>query len=139
MAERVNAVISLGLRGLIRRIETETDGELLERFLARQDGEAFAHLVRRHGPMVFAVCRRVLGGHADAEDAFQATFLVLARRAGVVRPGSSLANWLHGVALRTAREARRAVDVRREKEQTAAGMRVGFIFVGRKIGQLREK
>jgi RNA polymerase sigma factor (sigma-70 family) len=101
----------------------ESDADLLDRFLAGRDAEAFAHLVRRHGPMVFAVCLRVLRHRQDAEDAFQATFLVLARKAGSVRPRSLLANWLHGVAHRTALEARRASAVRRQREHAAAAAR----------------
>src|SRR5437764_763749 len=86
----------------------ENDADMLGRFLTDRDEESFARLVRRHGPMVLAVCLRVLRHRQDAEDAFQATFLVLARRAGAVRPRSLLANWLYGVAHRTALEARRA-------------------------------
>ncbi len=123
MTERRNGSIHHGLRGLLRVLDVADDRELLARFCSRRDGEAFALLVRRHGPMVLSVCQRVLHGHADAEDAFQATFLVLARRAGVVRPGSCLANWLYGVAYRTAMEARRAAAVRRVKEQKAAEMK----------------
>ena len=91
-----------------------TDDELLERFIARRAEEreaavaaeaAFAALVQRHGPMVLGVCRRTLSDPHDAEDAFQATFLVLARRAAPVRPGGNLGRWLYGVARKIAARA----------------------------------
>jgi RNA polymerase sigma factor (sigma-70 family) len=82
------------------------DAELLDRFVASRDADAFEALVRRHGPMVFAVCRRILRHTHDAEDAFQATFLVLAYKAGSVSPRGKLAGWLHGVASKTALKAR---------------------------------
>ncbi len=85
-----------------------SDRQLIERFLTRRDaaGEAaFAALVARHGPMVLDVCRQLLGDRHHAEDAFQAVFLVLARKAGSIRDPDLLGNWLYGVALRTARKA----------------------------------
>src|SRR5262245_51778371 len=81
------------------------DGELVERFALRGDAEAFAELVARHGGMVLGVCRRLLGHH-DADDAFQATFLVLARRAGSLRQAEQVGCWLYQVSLRVARKAR---------------------------------
>src|SRR6516225_3341219 len=83
-----------------------TDGQLLENFLAHRDEMAFEALLRRHGPMVLAVCRRILHNHHDAEDAFQATFLVLAHKAATVVPRAMVANWLYGVARQTALKAR---------------------------------
>jgi RNA polymerase sigma factor (sigma-70 family) len=84
-----------------------TDGELLDRYARGRDQRAFEALVRRHGPRVFGVCRRVLRDPHAAEDAFQATFLVLARKAGGIARPDALAGWLHGVAVRVARKARR--------------------------------
>jgi RNA polymerase sigma factor (sigma-70 family) len=84
------------------------DRDLLARFVSSRDEEAFAEIVRRHGPMVLAACRRVTGRPHDADDAFQAAFLVLARRAAHINRPELLANWLYGVACRTALEARAA-------------------------------
>jgi DNA-directed RNA polymerase specialized sigma24 family protein len=97
-----------------------TDGQLLGRFVAARDESAFAALVRRHGPMVLGVCRRVLADYHDAEDAFQATFLVLSRRCGSLRIAGSLGPWLYGVARRVASSARMAADRRRRHERKAA-------------------
>ncbi|OAI49621.1 hypothetical protein AYO44_06350 [Planctomycetaceae bacterium SCGC AG-212-F19] len=99
------------------------DANLLDCFIQRQDEAAFEALVRRHGPMVLGVCHRVLGNAADAEDAFQATFLVLVRKASSIMPRGMVGNWLYGVATNTALKARGASVRRRAKEREAATMR----------------
>ena len=98
-----------------------SDAELLDRFARARDQAAFAALVRRHGPMVFGVCRRVLHDPNDAEEAFQVTFLVLVRKAAGLRQPDRLANWLYGVANRVARKARVSAARRGRHEQAAAG------------------
>jgi RNA polymerase sigma factor (sigma-70 family) len=105
----------------LRRAASEgsSDTEFLQAFLRAGDERAFAALVERHGPMVLGVAQRILGNVHDAEDVFQATFIVLARRAASVRPASMVGNWLYGVAHRTALDARRAIARRRAKERTA--------------------
>jgi RNA polymerase sigma factor (sigma-70 family) len=99
-----------------------TDGQLLERFVASRDETVFEALVERHGPMVLQICRGMLGHSHDAEDAFQATFLVLARRAGSIRKHDSAASWLFGVARRIAARARVDAARRRKHERRAAEM-----------------
>jgi RNA polymerase sigma factor (sigma-70 family) len=95
------------------------DAELWKQYVQDRDQLAFETLVRRHGPMVLRVCRRILRNQQDAEDAFQATFLVLVRRAASIQVPTTLANWLHGVAQRTALEARGASARRRVIEAIA--------------------
>src|SRR5262252_9901186 len=92
-----------------------TDGQLLERFLNQRDEAAFEALVRRHGPMVLGVCQRVLRHSHEAEDAFQAVFLVLVRKASSIVPRDLVGSWLYGVALRTALKARGMAARRRAK------------------------
>jgi RNA polymerase sigma factor (sigma-70 family) len=105
----------------LTRAEEPSDAQLLERFTAG-DEQAFELLVRRHGPMVLGVCRRVLRHAADADDAFQATFLVLMRRAATLHTPSLLGNWLYGVAYRTAAEARKRAVRTRGGEREAQDM-----------------
>src|SRR5262245_31294343 len=98
-----------------------TDGQLLGCFLDHRDEAAFATIVKRHGPMVWGLCRRLLPHH-DAEDAFQATFLVLVRRAASIRPQEMVANWLYGVARQTAFKARAMSAKRRARERQVTAM-----------------
>lgn len=106
--------------GLAR--EGMTDGQLLQGFIAQREEAAFEALVSRHGPMVLGVCRRLLGNSQDAEDAFQATFLVLVRKASSVVPRDAVGNWLYGVAYRTSLEARARMIRRRAKEKQVKDM-----------------
>ena len=99
-----------------------TDGQLLERYATSNDGDAFEALVARHGPMVLATCRAVLKHDHDVEDAFQATFLVLARKARSVRAGDSLGGWLHRVAYRVAVQASIEAKQRRRREAQVAAI-----------------
>jgi RNA polymerase sigma factor (sigma-70 family) len=107
LVTRLSTAIDLG---------SQSDGQLIGSFVAERDQRAFALLVRRHGPMVLAVCQRLTGHAQDAEDAFQGVFLTLARRAGAVAHPEAVGNWLYGVAVRTAREARAAAARRRARE-----------------------
>src|SRR5262245_62140830 len=113
---------------LIRRVVEDPqvrqlpDRALLQRFRSQHDDAAFHTLLRRHGPMVLDVCRGVLGDGPDADDAFQATFLVLAQKAGSIRKEVSLGSWLHGVAYRTALKAR-ARSAARQKHEGRAPVR----------------
>jgi RNA polymerase sigma factor (sigma-70 family) len=102
--------------------EGQTDGQLLARFVATRDEASFASLVRRHGPMVLGVCRRILRDFHDAEDAFQATFLVLARKAASVVRRESVGCWLYQVAYHTALEASATSARRRSRERPMRDM-----------------
>jgi RNA polymerase sigma factor (sigma-70 family) len=106
----------------VRRADALGDAELLARFVARHDEAAFAALLQRHGPMVMGVCRRILRDAHDAEDAFQATFLVLVRKAGSIGKGASLGYWLYEVAYRTALRAKLGAARRRQRERRAQEM-----------------
>src|SRR5438105_10121481 len=112
------------VRRLTREMAAETlgdqpDRKLVECLLGGRDDAAFEALVRRHGPMVYRVCWRVLQQAEDTEDAFQATFLVLARKLATVRKRHSLASWLHGVAHRVALDAKANAARRRRHEARA--------------------
>ena len=124
--QNVQALFTLGtIAGL-------TDSELLSRFADRRDEaaeHAFAALVERHGPMVLRVCRSILRNEHDAHDAFQGTFLVLARRAQSVRKRESVASWLHGVALRVAACEQTAMAHRRRHETRAGQMAAARVSV----------
>jgi RNA polymerase sigma factor (sigma-70 family) len=100
-----------------------SDGQLLDRFIASRDEVAFEELLRRHGPMVYGICRRLLGTAHDADDAFQATFLLLVHKATSIRKGTSLGCWLYGVAYRLSLKARTAAARRRVHERRVANMR----------------
>jgi RNA polymerase sigma factor (sigma-70 family) len=105
--------------GRLAKLRTDLalpDADLLERYILQRDEAAFEALLHRHGPLVFGVCRRLLYNAHDAEDAFQATFLILARKAGSVVPRSQVGNWLYGVAYRVAARARK-LACRRAREQ----------------------
>ena len=99
-----------------------TDSQLLGCFIDQRDEAAFAALVRRHGPMVLSVCRRIVGNVHDADDAFQATFLVLVRKASSVQPRELVANWLYGVAYHTALKARALAARRQAREKQVTAM-----------------
>ncbi len=109
------------LYSVARKAEAITpDADLLARFTRDHDNPAFEELVRRHGPLVWAVCRHMLPDHADAEDAFQAVFLALVRSAAGIRDGRTVPAWLHGVAVRIATRAKREFARRSRRERRAA-------------------
>src|SRR6516164_4379781 len=95
-----------------------TDAQVLRRFVTQRDDDAFAVLVYRHGPMVWGVCQRVLRHRQDAEDAFQATFMLLARKAAGITSHQAVGSWLYSVAYRTALEAHMSNARRRAREKS---------------------
>jgi len=116
-----HSALAAGLRYLrcklvVQQPHDDSDEQLLSAFISRHDETAFAILLHRHGPMVLHVCRRLLSHEQDAEDAFQATFLVLAQNAASLRNKTALASWLHGTAYRTALKAKRTTARRRKHE-----------------------
>jgi RNA polymerase sigma factor (sigma-70 family) len=119
-ATLATALTRLHTEAASREGERHSDRQLLEAYAAANDQAAFAALVRRHGPMVLGVCRRVLQDVHHAEDAFQAVFLTLARKAALLRQGEALAGWLHGVSYRVALSARRDAARRRKHERRVA-------------------
>jgi RNA polymerase sigma factor (sigma-70 family) len=119
---QLNKVIHHLRKVVLPSVGGASDSELLECFLARRDEAAFEALVRRHGPMVLGVCQWVVGNVHDADDAFQATFLVLIRKAATITSRELLGNWLYGVAYRTALKARAATARRRTREKQVKDM-----------------
>src|SRR5436305_14630156 len=117
-----------GLGTILRKMRAlaqpaASDAVLLEHFIATREEAAFAAVVERHGPLVLSVCRRMLRNEHDAEDAFQITFLVLARKAAAVRRQAALASWLYGPAYRSAMEIKRQTARRRQREEKAGTRR----------------
>src|SRR5262245_59679949 len=120
----VTAPLHASLRCLRAQGLTEApDAQLVHRFARGREDAPFAALVRRHGPMVWSVSRRVLPNPHDAEDVFQATFLLLARKAGSIRKAESVGSWLHGVAHRLALKVRLQQARRQAREKRAADVR----------------
>ena len=107
-------------QAFIRPATDCADGELLRRFQTERDEAAFAELVHRHGPMVYGTCKRILNNGPDADDAFQATFFVLARKAGRIRSSKAIGAWLHAVAVKVARKAQQQAINRRVRHMAAA-------------------
>ncbi len=124
MAKLTSAEILEHVRGAMLRLDgaEPADRVLLDAFIDHRSDEAFETLVRRHGPMVLGVCRRVIGDRHEAEDAFQATFLVLVRKARSVVPREMVGNWLYGVAYHTAIKARAVQAKRHRREQLRTKM-----------------
>jgi RNA polymerase sigma factor (sigma-70 family) len=119
-ANQMSAVIRHLHKAML--VQEVPDGQLLESFVSRREAAALETLVRRHGPMVWNVCRRVVHNHQDAEDAFQATFLVFVRKAASIVPRELVGNWLYGVAHQTALKTRATAAKRRTREKQVTEM-----------------
>jgi RNA polymerase sigma factor (sigma-70 family) len=115
-----SGIVLRHLRTLANSPADAPDAQLIERFTKRREESAFAVLVKRHGPLVFGVCRRILRHQQDAEDAFQATFLVLARKAASINKRASVGSWLYQVAYHMATRARNRTTNRQKREEQAA-------------------
>jgi RNA polymerase sigma factor (sigma-70 family) len=123
MPTQISDVVQHLRRAILRQDQAGlTDGQLLGQFIEHRDEAAVAALVRRHGPMVWGVCRRILLNHHEAEEAFQATFLVLVRRATSITQREKVGNWLYGVARQTAMKARAMLAKRRTRESQVTTM-----------------
>jgi RNA polymerase sigma factor (sigma-70 family) len=121
MLDARKITVLAGLTALARQpLGSLSDAQLLERFVTAKDEAAFECLVWRHGPMVYGACQRILHNDSDADDAFQATFLVLFRRAAVIWPRERIGSWLHGVAVRAANKIRTTNARRHTREAKAA-------------------
>src|SRR5947209_1665424 len=119
------------LQVLIPLADDCSDAELLQRYASSRSAAAFAELLRRHGPMVYGACKRIAHNGPDADDAFQATFLALARAAHTIRSPGALRSWLHGVAVKVARKAQQQAIKRRVRQMAAAKPEaVPLVFVG---------
>jgi RNA polymerase sigma factor (sigma-70 family) len=116
------AIQPRGRSAMLSDLRGLKDDQLLARFFESHEDSAFSVLVERYGPLVYGVCRRILADSNDAEDAFQATFLVLVRKGGSLRDPGRLASWLYGVAYRTARKARAKAALRTKSERQAGEM-----------------
>lgn len=137
MAATPIAALLHHLRCLHHAAAEKSDGDLLRRYVVNHDEEAFAALLRRHAPLVWGVCRRLLANEQDAEDAFQAVFLVLLRKAESLHVGPSLASWLHAVATRVAQKSRVTILRRHLREKRAESPRPSDPFATVEQRELR--
>ena len=120
-----------------RRRSADADADLLARFAADRDEDAFAELVRRHDPLVWGVARQVLGHDQDSEDAFQATFLLLSRRAKSIRSPAAIAAWLHGTAWRIATKPRATAAARQKRERAVVPRAGGDVVADVSLRELQ--